>query len=95
MVVEFRNSKYNNKTTDQYALQRLPMGNPTTLAEVQGYIDTAMTNKTWLILLFHEIDINGNQYTITPTLFQQIVDYLIQKNITPILLEQGVQMMKQ
>jgi len=54
-----------------------------------------MSTKTWVILLFHEVGTNGNQYSVTPAFFQQIVDYLKQKQITPITIGQGVQIIKQ
>jgi peptidoglycan/xylan/chitin deacetylase (PgdA/CDA1 family) len=85
----------NDKTTDLFALRRRPMDNTTTFAQVKNYIDAAMMEKTWTILLFHEVDNSGDQYAITPALFQQIVNYLKQKNITPITIDQGVKMMQQ
>ena len=84
---------YNDKYTDKYALRRQPMLNTTTFADIQNYIDTAMRNKTWVILLFHEVNNTGDTYAVTPQLFSQVLDYLKQKGITPISIEQGVNMM--
>ncbi len=81
---------YNDKLTDHYALRRQPMVNTTTFAQVKSYIDTARADKTWVVLLFHEIDNSGHQYSVTPALFQQIVDYLSQQNITPITVKEGI-----
>ncbi len=85
---------YNDKRTSPYALRRQSMLNTTTLAEVKNYIDTARANKTWVILLFHEVDTNGHRYAVTPTLFGQIVDYLREINMTPITVEEGVRLMQ-
>ena len=81
---------YNDKLTDHYALRRQPMVNTTTFNQVKNYIDTARADKTWVILLFHEIDNSGHQYSVTPALFQQIVNYLDQINITPITVKEGI-----
>ncbi len=83
---------YNDKFTNKFALKRQPMLNTTTLADVQNYIDTAIRNKTWVILLFHEINNSGDTYAVTPQLFAQILDYLNQKGIKPISIQQGVNM---
>lgn len=81
---------FNDKLTDHYALRRQPMLNTTTFTQVKNYIDTARADKTWVILLFHEIDNSGHQYSITPALFQQIVNYLDQINVTPITVKEGI-----
>lgn len=86
---------YNDKTTDRYALRRQPMVAATTIAEAKAYIDTAIANKTWVILLFHEVNTSGNQYAVTPAFLQQVVDYLKSKQMTPITVGQGVALMNQ
>jgi peptidoglycan/xylan/chitin deacetylase (PgdA/CDA1 family) len=86
---------FNDKKTDRYALRRISMENTTTLASVQNQIDAAVAEKKWVILLFHEVNTSGHRYAVTPTFLQKIVDYLKQKNITPITVEQGIQKMAQ
>jgi peptidoglycan/xylan/chitin deacetylase (PgdA/CDA1 family) len=86
---------YNDKKTDQYALRRFSMENTTTFDQVRGYIDTALANRTWAILLFHEVDTNGHRYAVTPELLEQIVAYLKQKGVTPITIEEGLAKMRQ
>lgn len=86
---------YNDKTTDIYALKRQPMTNATTFTHIKNYIDTALSNKTWVILLFHEIDYSGNAYAVTPELFDQTLTYLKQQNVTPISIEKGVSLITQ
>lgn len=84
---------YNDKNTNPYALRRQPMTRTTTLLQVKNYIDTAIQNKTWVILLFHRVDESGDTYAITPTLFQQIIHYLTSQNVKPITIEEGVQIL--
>lgn len=85
---------YNLKTQDLSALRRQSMTSNTTFAQAKNYIDTAMNDKTWVILLFHEVNYTGNQYSVSPELFQEIVDYLASKDITPVTLGQGVALMQ-
>lgn len=84
---------YNTKTQDRYVLRRQPMTNKTAFSDIQRYIDTAVANRSWVILLFHEVDRSGNAYAVTPELFQQTVDYLKSKSITPITINQGLDLM--
>ena len=86
---------YNDKTIDLFALRRQPMLANTTLPQVKGYIDKALTDKTWVILLFHEVNNSGNQYSVTPSFFQQTVDYLKQKSVVPVTLSQAINLINQ
>jgi len=94
----------NDKSTDRYALKAMPVQRggvtpeeivpPTTLAEVQAAIDTATASKTWLILLFHQIDSNGaNAYGTTPEMLQDVVDYLTANGVSVITASQGLHLM--
>lgn len=89
------NGGQNLKTENIFTLRRQPMVVMTTLQEVKDSIDKAINDKTWLILLFHEVNNSGREYSVTPELFQQIVDYLKSKNMAPITIEQGVGLMRQ
>jgi len=42
-------------------------------------IDSAIANKTWLLMNFHGIDYTANGYSTKPELFTQILDYVKQK----------------
>ncbi len=86
---------YNQKTQDRFALRRQPMTNTTTIAQIKSYIDTALLERTWVILLFHQVDSSGTQYSVTPELFQQTIDYLKEKNVSPITIADGVTLMNQ
>lgn len=67
---------YNTKATGRYALRVQNVGVGTTLADVQGWVNTAAADHTWLILTFHQVDLSGDTYGTTPALFQQMVDYV-------------------
>jgi hypothetical protein len=41
------------------------------------------------IMEFHGIETSGDQYSMTPTLFNQVVDYVKQKGIPVVTVSQG------
>ena len=77
-------------SSDKYQLERQSMESNVTLAQTKQWIDNAIANKEWLILSFHQIDTSGVQYSISPTIFNQVVDYLKSKNIPVVTIQDGV-----
>jgi peptidoglycan/xylan/chitin deacetylase (PgdA/CDA1 family) len=71
-----------------YALKRKPMTNTTTFSQIKMFIDQAMADKTWVILLFHQVDDTGAEYAVTPELFQQVVNYLQSINVKPVTISE-------
>ncbi len=67
---------YNTKATNRYALRVQNVGVGTTLDDVKGWVTTALADHTWLILVFHQVDLSADAYGTTPALFQQMVDYV-------------------
>ncbi|MDQ2932898.1 MAG: polysaccharide deacetylase family protein [bacterium] len=82
---------YVGPASDRYQLERQSVIHSTTFAQAKGWIDTAAANKRWLILTFHEVNTSGNFYAVTPELFNQIVDYVAQKQIPVVTSSQGAQ----
>ena len=93
---------YNFTDTNPYQLKIQHVTNLTTVQDVQGWIDTAVGNKTWLILMFHEI-VNDypnacegggttNDFTecSTTTLLSSITDYLVQNTVKVVTMSQGL-----
>ncbi len=72
----------NLRNENPYLIKRESMEINTTLSKAKADIDKAIANKTWLVLTFHQVDTSGNQFSVTPQLFQGIVDYLKAKNVT-------------
>jgi len=58
---------------------------------VRGWVDQAVSQKSWLIIAVHQVDGSGEAYSTTPATFGQIVDYLAQKGVPVITIDQGVQ----
>jgi peptidoglycan/xylan/chitin deacetylase (PgdA/CDA1 family) len=84
---------YNTKTTDKYALKIQQVGSSTTPGEIKAWIDTALTQKTWLILMYHQVDTSGLDLAQTPSDFQTTVDYLLAKNAWVVTLKKGITLM--
>ena len=82
---------YATPTADPYQLPRLGLYSNTALDQVKQWIDQAVAKKEWLIFAFHRIDTSGDTYSTTPSDFNQIVDYLKQKNVQVVTMSQGYQ----
>ncbi len=81
---------YNTKTTNKYLLKSRGVDVDISASQVKGWIDTALANKQWLVLVFHKIENTTDFYSTTPQTFSQIVDYLVQKNVTVVTMKQGI-----
>lgn len=80
---------YNDKNTSPYLLKTKNIEKSITFATVKSWIDGAVANKKWLIIVFHEILNNGTQYSSTPADLQKIVDYLKTNNIKVVTVSEG------
>lgn len=78
-------------TTDKLLLSRESVENTTTLADVKSWVGMAKANKQWLILTFHRVDTSGDQYSVTPSLFNQIANYVAGQNIPVVTVGRGIQ----
>lgn len=85
----------NTKTQDPYTLKRHSMEVTTTLAQVKQEVDRAIAEKTWLILVFHEVNTSGRRYSVTPQFVADVADYVDQKNIPVVTVAEGVALMNQ
>lgn len=83
---------FNQKSGDRFALMAQSVNANTTIEEVKAWIDSAKLNKTWLILIFHDVvaDTSAAPYGVTPTILQDIASYLAAQNISVVSVNQGV-----
>jgi peptidoglycan/xylan/chitin deacetylase (PgdA/CDA1 family) len=84
---------YNDKATDKFSLFTQSMTSSTPFTVVKSWIDTAVQQKVWLIIVFHQIDTLGETYSTTPTILQQISDYLKTNNILTARMEDMIPLM--
>lgn len=84
---------FNTRSTDKFTLKVQQVDMTTTVAQVRAWIDTAAQEKTWLVLMFHQVDASGKELaTVTPNL-QAIINYLASAQVSVVTLEQGVALM--
>jgi peptidoglycan/xylan/chitin deacetylase (PgdA/CDA1 family) len=76
--------------SDPYQLPRQGVMVTTTLSQLQQWIAQATSSKTWLILEIHEVSDNGNQFSISPALFSQLINYLVEQKVKVVTLSQGL-----
>jgi peptidoglycan/xylan/chitin deacetylase (PgdA/CDA1 family) len=65
-----------------------------TVAQVKTWIDQAISQKKWLVLVFHDTAQNLNpnyEYTVTTNDLTQIADYIKQKNIKVVSMDHTLQ----
>ena len=65
----------------------------TTLANLTGYIDYAVANKLWLIILLHRVDDNSPDnvsISISSTILQGMVDHIVQNNVNVVTNSEGL-----
>lgn len=85
---------FNTKSTNKYELKIQQMDRTTTMTDVQNWVNQAASNKTWLILMFHQEDDNlEHDLGVTPAFFQQVVNYTKTANVNVVTVTQGVAQM--
>lgn len=77
---------FNSRFSDKYALKNLVIDQNLPIDRVKERIDTAISNKLWLILTFHEVDdgvvlAGGHDGAITTAYFQEVIDYIVSKKV--------------
>lgn len=85
---------FNTPTTSRYRLKVKAIDNvpvPITLETVKSWMDQAQQQKTWLIILFHQINTSGSEFAFTPDNFQAAVKYALDKKLRIITVSQGIQ----
>lgn len=70
---------YNNATSYPFLLDAMPSESDLgtdNVDTVTGWIQTAVTNKMWVIILWHHVDEAGNPYNVPSPVIQDVVDYI-------------------
>ncbi len=81
---------YNTPGADHYALKIQQVSRTTTIADIQNWVSTAAAEKTWLILMFHQInDDFSKPLGITASFLQDIVSYVSTAPIEVITVRDG------
>lgn len=67
--------------TEPYSLKTYVLNTSYTFDYVKKLIQEAQQTNTWLILSFHQIDHEGREFSVTPELFNQIIDEIDRSGI--------------
>lgn len=88
---------FNGRDTNPYNLLTESVNADTSLAQVESWINQAHNDRSWLVLVFHDIVDNTNSYPFgtTPPKLQSILDYLNDNQVTTKTVTEGVQLMNQ
>ncbi len=85
---------YNTTVTDKRALKIQRVGRETTMADIQTWTAQAIADKTWLILMFHQIDGDlAADLGATPAFLTDIVNYVNTTSISKVTVKEGVALM--
>jgi peptidoglycan/xylan/chitin deacetylase (PgdA/CDA1 family) len=82
-------------TADPYLLQRHGMQLSTTVAQAKAWIDEALQNKTWLVLVLHRVDTSGDAYSTPPQDLQEVINYVASKSMKVVTISEGIDLLKQ
>lgn len=83
------NDGLNKNTSDKYNLLSPCILKSTPFSEIKESIDNAISNDGWYILCFHEIRPDGDEYSLTESQFQQIVDYVKSVGVKTVTIKEG------
>jgi peptidoglycan/xylan/chitin deacetylase (PgdA/CDA1 family) len=78
------------RSDDPYTLRRFGMQGGVTFDQARAAIDNAVAQRQWLVLVFHHVDNSGSYYSVTPELFQQVIDYLVAQRTLVVTMSQGL-----
>ncbi len=87
---------YNNKFPyNDYKVTCKTVSRSVSVTEVKKWVDEAVSNQEWLILLFHNIvDKSPNEFEYNTKDLQNIVDYIEAMPIKPVTVSQGLDIYK-
>jgi len=60
----------------QYALASEVVTNTTGIDTMKGWVDAAVERRQWLIILLHNVDDSGTDYSISPARFSELASYI-------------------
>ncbi len=74
---------YNTKDNfDILNIKAMSATNQTTPETVLGWIDDAIADKAWLVMVYHDIVDNGGTWTNTPAHMQTVIDGIASRGVT-------------
>lgn len=95
-VKEVAKQHYLSLRTTVNGLNPLPVNDPyfikskvvmpeTNTQTVSAWLDEAVAQKAWLVLVFHQVDASKTEYSVTPGMFKEVVS-LVNRSGLPVVL---------
>ncbi|MDO8513736.1 MAG: polysaccharide deacetylase family protein [bacterium] len=82
---------YNSITTfNPYQLRIQEVNNSTTPQEIASWVDKAIQDKVWLIILYHRIEDKGGLFSTTPKIFEENLSYIKTSDVKTATLNQAL-----
>ncbi|OGV96623.1 hypothetical protein A2W24_01525 [Microgenomates group bacterium RBG_16_45_19] len=66
---------------DPYTIHAFTLHDHVSLDQVQLWLDQAQTEKLWLILMFHQLDTTGGEYSLDPKKFEVVIQQVTQAGL--------------
>jgi hypothetical protein len=80
----------NYKDTNRYLVKTFSILGTTSIDSIKAIIDNAVATKGWAVLVFHQVNDSGSEYSISPANLQQVVDYIKAKNVKVVTASQAL-----
>jgi peptidoglycan/xylan/chitin deacetylase (PgdA/CDA1 family) len=81
---------FNDQSTDRFLLECQAVKVSTRLPEVIAWIESARAQDKWLILMFHQIDEEGREWSSRPEMLAEIVKHLQEHRVRTITVREGL-----
>jgi peptidoglycan/xylan/chitin deacetylase (PgdA/CDA1 family) len=84
---------FNDSSTDPMLLRIQAVKVNTKLSEVIAWINLARSQDKWLILMFHQIDEEGREWSARPETLEQIVGEIQRRSVKTVTVAEGLRAM--
>ncbi len=85
---------FNTQTTSRFTINSFSPNSAVSVAQIKAAIDKAKAEKTWFVLSMHEIKVNGDQYSMTPAAFAEVVNHIKASGIKVVTMSEGAALLQ-
>lgn len=78
--------------SEPYRLKVRVLHPDTQLAEVVAWLEEARDQRAWLILVFHQVDLGGEEFSATPVLLKEIINKIQESGLPVVLPRQALKL---
>jgi len=71
--------------TDSYQILANTVHDGIEVEEIKTWLNQAEAEKKWLVLMFHQIDESGDEYSLSPQKFKTIVEMVVESQLPVVL----------